>query len=283
MTNYQKIFDDLIAGPDPVQMKRGGDAGREYTTQLMEDRGRRNTEANTVFTPNFRRSAVSTRNTGSEGSDNLPAGSMPNQITMAPLQSSRTPTPLSLEQLKNLRTRTGAKRFPGGIRPARNMQLDKIREIQAKGLKFGNYADDRELFERMLENSGFAQRLGAGASGLFKDDGQRSVRRFVYDPEAEKILAFESEAPGVGLAGFLMQAFGGSGIQNKPMVFTGDESLNFITNMKKDPLDIDNPPFNPCPPGFILKDGVCTPIVAETPEKKKDPVTGIPEFEMPLF
>tara|TARA_R100000329_G_scaffold136691_1_gene117496 strand:+ start:127 stop:609 length:483 start_codon:yes stop_codon:yes gene_type:complete len=160
------------------------------------------------------------------------------------------------------------------------MQLDKIREIQAKGLKFGNYADDRELFERMLQNSGFAQKLGAGASGLFKDDGERSVRRFVYDPEAEKILAFESEAPGVGLAGFLMQAFGGSGIENKPMVFTGDESLNFLTNQKPTFDENENPPFNPCPPGFVLKDGVCTPLISE---EKKDPVTGIPGFEMPIF
>jgi len=278
MTNYQKIFDDLIAGPDPVRMKQGGGIGstlREDRGSRMTGRGGRGSVA-TQF-----RSTRPARPTGGGGSEDEPrtlaAGSDPNQTTMVPLRSSRTPTPLSLEQLKNLRRRTGAKRFPGGIRPARNMQLDKIREIQAKGLKFGNYADDKELFERMLENSGFAQRLGAKASGLFKDDGQRSVRRFVYDPEAEKILAFESEAPGVGLAGFLMQAFGGSGIQNKPMVFTGDERLNFITNQKPTFDENENPPFNPCPPGFVLKDGVCTPLVAE---EKKDPVTGIPGFEM---
>lgn len=278
MTNYQKIFDDLIAGPDPVRMKKGGGIG----STLREDRGSRTTgrggRGSVATQFKSTRPARPTEGGGGNNDDaeNLPAATVP-------VRSQPVPTPLSLEELKNLRLRSGAKRFPGGIRPARNMQLDKIREIQARGLKFGNYADDRELFERMLANSGFAQRLGAGASGLFKDDGERSVRRFVYDPEAEKILAFESEAPGVGLAGFLMQAFGGSGIQNKPMVFTGDESLNFITNMKKDPLDIDNPPFNPCPPGFILKDGVCTPIVAETTEKAKDPVTGIPGFEMPLF
>ena len=79
-----------------------------------------------------------------------------------------------------------------------------------------------------------------------------------------------------------MEAFGGSGIENKPMVFTGNEDLNFITNEKPNfgDDDNDNPPFNPCPPGFILQDGVCTPIVAKPPVEKKDPVFGIPGFEM---
>ena len=240
MTNYQKIFDDLIAGPDPIRMRQGGGIG----DTLREDRGSRTTgRGNRGSVATQFRSTRPARPTGGEGSDEpstLAAGSDPNQTTMIPVQSSPTPTPLSLEQLKNLRTKTGAKRFPGGIRPARNMQLDKIREIQAKGLKFGNYADDKELFERMLENSGFSQKLGAGASGLFKDEGERSVRRFVYDPKTEEILAFESEAPGVGAAYFLAQMFGGSGPDEKPMVFTGDESLNFITNNKPNLGDDEN-------------------------------------------
>jgi len=278
MTNYQKIFDDLIARSEPVRMKRGGDAGG-YRDMLMEDRGRRNTDANTISNPNFQRTNVKKGNTGSDDSDNLPAGSDPNQTAMVPVRSTPTPRPLSIEELKNLRLRSGAKRFPGGIRPARNMQLDKIREIQAKGLKFGNYADDKELFERMLKNSGFAQKLGAKASTLGKDDGERGVRRFVYDPNTEKILAFESEALGGGLTGFFLEAMGRGGEQNKPMVFTGDQSLNFITNNKPNLGDDENenPPFNPCQPGYILKDGVCTPIIEE---ETTDPVTGIPGFEM---
>ena len=275
MTNYQKIFDDLIAGPDPVRMRQGGGIG----STLREDRGSLTTDPSgrgsvaTQFKSTRPASPTGGGGGNNDESDNLPAATVP-------VRSQPVPTPLSLEQLKNLRLRSGAKRFPGGIRPARNMQLDKIREIQAKGLKFGNYADDKELFERMLENSGFAQRLGAGASALGKDKGERGVRRFVYDPNTEKILAFESEAPGVGLAGFLLEAFGKGGEQNKPMVFTGDESLNFLTNQKPTFDENENPPFNPCPPGFVLKNGVCTPLIAE---EKKDPVTGIPGFEMPLF
>ena len=132
----------------------------------MEDRGRRNTAANTITTPNFQRTTVNRANTGSDDSEErartLPAGSDPNRTTMVPVRSKPVPTPLSLEELKNLRLRSGAQRFPGGIRPARNMQLDKIREIQAKGLKFGNYADDKELFERMLENSDSHKNLAQG-------------------------------------------------------------------------------------------------------------------------
>ena len=76
-----------------------------------------------------------------------------------------------------------------------------------------------------------------------------------------------------------MEAFGGSGIENKPMVFTGDQSLNFITNDKPNLGDdeMENPPFNPCQPGYILKDGVCAPIMEE---ETTAPVTGIPGFEM---
>jgi len=279
MTNYQKMFDDLIARSEPVKMRQGGGIG----DTLREDRGSRTTgRGNRGSVATQFRSTRPARPTGGQGSDEpstLAAGSDPNQTTMVPVRSSPTPTPLSLEQLKNLRTRTGAKRFPGGIRPARNMQLDKIREIQAKGLKFGNYADDKELFERMLENSGFQQKLGAKASTLGKDDGERGVRRFVYDPNTEKILAFESEALGGGLTGFFLEAMGRGGEQNKPMVFTGDQSLNFITNNKPNLGDDENenPPFNPCQPGYILKDGVCTPLIEE---EMTDPVTGIPGFEM---
>ena len=119
------------------------------------------------------------------------------------------------------------------------MQLDKIREIQAKGLKFGNYADDKELFERMLENSGFSQNWAQELLACSKMKGN-VARRFVYDPKTEEILAFESEAPGVGAAYFLAQTFGGSGPDEKPMVFTGDESLNFITNNKPNLGDDEN-------------------------------------------
>ena len=281
MTNYQKIFDDLIAGPDPVRMRQGGGIG----STLREDRGSRTTGrgGRGSVAPQFRSTPRNITPEERNEPGTLPVGSMPNQITMVPLPSKNVPTPLTRAELNKIRTRDGFQKFPGGVRPYLDMQRDKLKEIQARGFKFGNYADDKEMFERMLKNSGFAQKLGAGVSGLFRDNKERSIRRFVYDPKREKILAFESEAPFMSPIGGILQLVGGSS-GKKPMVFTGNEDLNFLKSFEDDDSDQQyNPPFNPCPPGFVLKNGVCTPLTDQSPRGRTNRATGIPGFEMPLF
>ena len=274
--NAQQAFDRLIAAANlPVRMQRGGGIG----DTLREDRGSRTTgrggrgSVATQF-----RSTRPTRPTGGGGGNNDDADNLP--AAPVPVKSQPVPTPLTPAQLAKIRTRAGFQRFPGGKRPPDQDRAQKILDLQRRGFKFGNYADDRELFERMLENSGFAQKMGAGISGMFKEDGDRSIGRFVYDPRTEKIKGFESEAPGVGIAGLIAQALGGS-LGEKPMVFTGSDDFDFLSANIPDPRDEDREPYgaiDPCPPGFVLKNGVCTPI--EQPVEEPDTPDGIPGFEM---
>lgn len=261
MTDYQKIIDTLILEGQnlpPVKMQKGGAANR-YQAMAEAER------------------------TGGLGRGTGAGSYAPIRDTRPKMEPSNEdtdrPTPLTQAELKNLRTSTGAKQFPAGLRPVTRDQLDKIREIQAAGLKFGNYADDTELFKRMLENSGIAQKLGTTISRFLSEGDDPSIRRFVYDPETEKIRAFESEAPMGGLAGLAMSFLGKDLTGNKkPMVFTGDQDLNFIKSSKdivdNDEMDQIKDPMDPCPPGFVLIDGVCTPIIEEPAAPE-----GIPDFQ----
>ena len=282
--NAQQAFDRLIAAANlPVRMQRGGGIG----DTLREDRGSLTTDPSgrgSVATQ-FRSTRPSPPTGGGGGGSDeepttLPVGSDPSQTAMTPVKAKNVPTFLTPAQLAKIRTRAGFQRFPGGKRPPDQDRAQKILDLQRRGFKFGNYADDRELFERMLENSGFAQKMGAGISGMFKEDGDRSIGRFVYDPRTEKIKGFESEAPGVGIAGLIAQALGGS-LGEKPMVFTGSDDFDFLSANIPDPRDEDREPYgaiDPCPPGFVLKNGVCTPIEESVDEP--DTPKGIPGFEM---
>ena len=259
----QQAFDRLIAAAKlPVRMQRGGGIG----DTLREDRGSRTTGGGGRGNVSAQfQSDRDDRSRQMADAGNDPVATPRGGFTMTPEQ----------QQLyrAGLKTRAGFQRFPGGKLPIDEAAGRRILDLQRQGFKFGTYQDNPELFEKLLENSGRSIKLGARGEA-----GDRNVGRFVYDPRTDELKGFESPAAGVGIASLLANALGKSLGDSAPMVFTGTDQFDFLSKTMPDPRDEEST-FNPCPPGFVLKDGVCTPIAENLTEEPERP-DGIPGFEM---